>query len=78
MKKKWKKLLLSLVIDGFGIIPLGPLDYIWAPISGLIIKQMYKNNYVAVFGAIEEALPQPVDYIPTATIMWIYENIIKK
>ena len=77
MKKRFKKLILSLIIDVFGIVPLGPFDYIWAVISGMLIKNMYKNNYVAVFGAIEEVLPQPIDYIPTATIMWIYENLIK-
>lgn len=80
MDKKYKKLILSIVLDVIGFFTVIPFDIIWAPISGFIITKMYKGNKGKVAGIIsflEEIIPF-LDVIPTFTIMWIYTYIINK
>ena len=80
MDKKYKKLILSIVLDIVGFFTIIPFDVIWAPISGYIITKMYKGNKGKVAGIIsflEEIIPF-LDIIPTFTIMWIYTYIINK
>ena len=80
MDKKYKKLILSIVLDVIGFFTVIPFDIIWAPISGYIITKMYKGNKGKVAGIIsflEEIIPF-LDVIPTFTIMWIYTYIINK
>ncbi len=85
-KDKYKKLGLSLLFDGIGmlsyIIPgvMEFTDVVWAPIAGWLMTKMYKGNIgkaAGVFTLIEEALPG-FDVIPTFTIMWVYTYVIKK
>lgn len=79
MNKKYKKLVLGLVLDAIGLIPIPFLDLGWAPISGYLMTKMYKGTKGKIAGIItflEEILP--LDIIPTFTIMWIYTYIIKK
>lgn len=74
---KYKKLVLSLVLDAIGMITF--LDIIWAPLSGYIMTKMYRGNEGKVAGVIsflEEIIPG-LDIIPTFTIMWIYTYVIK-
>ncbi|PKV51495.1 hypothetical protein ATE84_3580 [Aquimarina sp. MAR_2010_214] len=85
-KDKYKKLGLSLLFDGLGMISyvipgIGEFtDVIWAPIAGWLMTRMYKGNVgkaAGVFTFVEEALPL-LDVIPTFTIMWVYTYVIKK
>ncbi|TMW68478.1 hypothetical protein Poli38472_005946 [Pythium oligandrum] len=80
-----RKLLVSLVIDFIGsstfVLPVvGELaDLVWAPASAGLISAMYhktspKFKYLAF---IEEFLPF-TDFIPTATIAWMKENLSLK
>lgn len=78
MNKKYKKLVLSIVLDLVGLIPL--IDIIWAPISGYIMTKMYRGTKGKVAGFIsfiEEILPFS-DFVPTFTIMWLYTFVFIK
>ena len=80
MNKKYKKLILSIVLDIIGIIPIPFMDVIWAPISGYLMTRMYKGKEGKIAGIIsflEEIIPF-TDVIPTFTIMWFYSYVIKK
>ena len=83
---KKSKLILSIVFDLIGmlsyIVPgyAESIDFIWAPISFLLLRKMYKGKIgevASVIGFIEEAFPF-IDIIPTFTITWIYKYLIKK
>ncbi|PQJ72367.1 MULTISPECIES: hypothetical protein [Polaribacter] len=80
MNKKYKKLILSIVLDIIGIIPIPFLDVIWAPLSGYLMTKMYKGKQgkvAAIISFIEEAVPF-LDVVPTFTIMWIYSYVFNK
>ena len=80
MTKKYKKLILSIVLDIIGIIPIPFMDIAWAPFSGYLMTKMYKGKkakVAAIISFIEEAVPL-LDVIPTFTIMWFYTHVIKK
>ncbi|SDR83946.1 hypothetical protein SAMN05216503_1114 [Polaribacter sp. KT25b] len=80
MNKKYKKLILSIVLDAIGFITIIPVDVVWAPISGYIMSKMYKGNKGKIAGVIsflEEIIPG-IDVIPTFTIMWVYTYLINK
>ena len=83
---KMSKLVLCLLFDGIGmlsyVVPVfgEAIDFIWAPISGLLLVLMFKGTVgklAGVFGFIEELIPF-VDIIPTFTITWFYMYIIYK
>lgn len=83
---KYSKLFLSILFDGIGMLSyLFPvfaetIDFIWAPISGILLMNMYKGTFgklAGVFGFIEELVPF-TDIIPTFTITWYYIYIIKR
>ncbi|UOX33818.1 hypothetical protein LXD69_17505 [Flavobacterium sediminilitoris] len=83
---KKSKLILGILFDLIGmisyIVPLFSevIDVVWAPISGLLLVTMYKGTtgkVAGVIGFIEELLPG-VDFIPTFTITWIYQYVIKR
>lgn len=79
MNNKYKKLLLSILLDVIGFIPFLPFDFFWAPISSYIMTKMYKGKegkIAAVVSFLEEIFP--LDIIPTFTIMWIYSYLINK
>lgn len=79
MNNKYKKLLISIILDIIGFIPIPVLSIIWAPISGYIMTKMYKGTKGKVAGVVsflEELLP--LDVIPTFTIMWIYSYVLFK
>ena len=80
------KLILSVIFDLIGMLSyLVPgyaesIDFIWAPISFLLLRKMYKGKIgevASIIGFIEEAFPF-IDIIPTFTITWFYTYIIKK
>lgn len=80
MNKKYKKLVLSVLFDVIGMIPIPFIDVIWAPTSAYLMTKMYKGKegkIAAVISFIEEALPFS-DILPTFTIMWFYSYVINK
>lgn len=80
MHKKYKKLILSLILDAIGLLPIPFFDVVWAPVSGYIMTKMYKSKEGKIAGIlsfIEEIIPFS-DVIPTFTIMWIYTYLINK
>lgn len=77
MHKKYQKLLLSILLDLIGLIPM--IDFIWAPIAGFIMTRMYagmKGKIAGIISFIEEIIPF-TDVIPSFTIMWIYTNLVQ-
>lgn len=77
-----RKLIASLAIDFLGnatfVVPgLGEMaDVLWAPVSAKMVDTLYKDSsphakYVAF---LEELLPF-TDFIPTATLAWMKENL---
>jgi len=85
-KDKYKKLGLSILFDGIGMLsyifpPVTEfMDIGWAPLSAWLMTKMYKGNVgkaAGIFTLVEEALPG-MDVIPTFTIMWIYTYVVKK
>ena len=80
MNNKYKKLILSIILDVIGFFTVFPIDLVWAPVSGYLMTKMYKGTLGKAAGFIsflEEIIPFS-DVIPTFTIMWIYNYIIKK
>ncbi|MEO9571591.1 MAG: hypothetical protein ABJH82_08450 [Polaribacter sp.] len=78
MDKKYKKLILSIILDVIGFIPF--TDIVWAPLSAFLMTKMYKGKegkIAGIISLIEEAIPF-TDVIPTFTIMWFYSYVIKK
>ena len=78
MKKNYKKLAISILLDAIGFIPL--IDIIWAPLSGYIMSKMYsgtKGKIAGIISFLEEIIPFS-DFIPTFTLMWIYTNFFSK
>jgi len=86
--KKQQHLILSLALDAIGMFTYAiPMlaevgDVLYAPIYGLAIFLMYKKNATPAIigglgGFVEELLPA-TDFIPSATIMWIYTYLLKK
>ena len=77
-RDKWWKLIISIVLDLIGLISfLIPvlaelIDVVWAPISALLIFQLYGSSLLSGIAVIEESLPF-TDIIPTATIGWLCE-----
>ena len=86
MKHKYIKLILSLIFDFLGILPLllpgigETIDVIWAPLSSLILLRMYgrkKGKYAAIINFTEEILPFS-DFVPSFTLAWLYFNYVSK
>ena len=78
---KYTKLFLSLLLDALGYVSIifPPFDFVWAPLSGLIMTKLYKGKAGKIAGVVaflEEALPF-TDVIPTFSIMWVYTYLIK-
>jgi hypothetical protein len=87
MKKKYKLLILGILLDGVGmlsfVIPfVGEFsDVIWAPMSAFLIFKMYKGTEGKIGGLVslvEEAGIFGTDFLPTFTLTWIYKYLLKK
>ncbi len=82
----WKKLFLSILLDlvgmtSFAIPGIGEFqDMIWAPLSAYILMKMYPGTIGKVAGTIEfiEELLPGLDFIPTFTITYFYDEFIEK
>jgi len=83
---KYLKLGLSILFDAIGMVSyLVPavgeaLDVAWAPISFVIMTQMYKGSVgktAGIVSALEEIAPG-TDVIPTFTLTWLYVYVGQK
>lgn len=82
---KKRNLILGIVFDAIGMLSftvpfIGEFsDVIWAPIAGYLMTMMYKGTVGKVggiFAFLEEILPFS-DFIPSFTLTWIYNYLIK-
>lgn len=83
---KNKNLLLGVLFDGIGMLSFTvPMvgefsDVIWAPVAAYLMTRMYKGTAGKVAGVVtflEEIFPF-TDFIPSFTLMWVYNYLIKK
>ncbi len=83
---KRRNLFLGLLFDAIGMLSftipmIGEFsDVVWAPIAGYLMTRMYKGTVGKVGGVVtflEEIFPFS-DFIPSFTLTWIYNYLIKK
>lgn len=83
---KNKNLFLGILFDAIGMLSFTvPMvgefsDVIWAPVAAYLMTRMYKGTAGKVGGVVtflEEIFPF-TDFIPSFTLMWVYNYIIKK
>ena len=84
--EKYKKLLISLLFDGIGMLSfaipfIGEFsDIVWAPLAGWLMTRMYKGKIgqgAGIVTFLEEIIPG-LDVIPTFTLTWLYTYVFKK
>ena len=82
INKNKKRLLLCVLLDLVGyisfVVPF--FDFIWAPLSAIIMMKLFKSRrgkYAAIISFIEEIFPY-TDIIPTFTAMYFYEKFLDK
>ncbi|MGB1268892.1 MAG: hypothetical protein ACPG45_04085 [Flavobacteriaceae bacterium] len=82
---KYKKLVIGILLDVIGMVSftlpfIGEFgDVIWAPLSAFLLTRMYKGTtgkIAGIVGFIEEIAPG-LDVIPTFTLTWIYQYVLK-
>jgi len=87
MTKKYKLLLIGILMDAIGMITswltiFGDIaDVVWAPVSAFVIYKMYKGTEGKIGSLVtfvEEAGIFGTDFIPTFTLTWIYKYLLKK
>jgi len=79
--KEYQKLLLCIAFDAAGDLSeslpfhgllelaLGPLDY-------FVLRYLFEDSFaIPVAGLLEEWLPIPVEFLPTATLAWCVQNL---
>lgn len=85
VNNKSRNLFLGILFDLIGMLSFTvPLvgefsDVIWAPLAGYLMTWMYKGTVGKVGGVVtflEEILPFS-DFIPTFTLTWIYNYVVK-
>jgi hypothetical protein len=83
---KKRNLFLGILFDAVGMLSFTvPMvgefsDVIWAPVAAYLMIRMYKGTVGKVGGVIafvEEIVPF-TDFIPSFTLMWFYNYLIKK
>lgn len=86
MNTQKSSLIFCLVMDligyaSYAVPGLGEFaDIIWAPISAVIFYRTFggwKGAFGGLFNFVEELLPG-TDFIPSFTIMWIYQYFTRK
>ena len=59
----------SLPFHGLLELALGPLDY-------FVLRYLFEDSFaIPVAGLLEEWLPIPVEFLPTATLAWCVQNL---
>jgi hypothetical protein len=79
--EEYQKLLLCILFDAAGDLSeslpfhgllelaLGPLDY-------FVLRYLFEDSFaIPVAGLLEEWLPIPVEFLPTATLAWCVQNL---
>ena len=79
--EEYQKLLLCIAFDAAGDLSealpfhellelaLGPLDY-------FVLRYLFEDSFaIPVAGLLEEWLPIPVEFLPTATLAWCVQNL---
>lgn len=83
---KNRNLILGIIFDSIGMLSFTvPMvgefsDVIWAPIAAYLMTRMYKGTVGKVGGVVtflEEIIPFS-DIIPSFTLTWIYNYMIKR
>jgi hypothetical protein len=83
---KNRNLILGIAFDAIGMLSFSiPLigefsDVVWAPMAGFLMTWMYKGRLGKVGGIftfLEEVIPF-TDFVPSFTLVWIYNYWIKK
>jgi hypothetical protein len=81
MNRQTRSLVICIVMDiigyaSFAIPGLGEIsDVVFAPISAIVFYKMFggwKGAFGGIFNFVEEILPFS-DFIPTFTIMWVWQ-----
>jgi len=73
------KLLVCILIDFIGVASFAApglgeaTDLGWAPISAFLVNYLFGNGIFTALAFVEEISPG-LDFIPTATIAWFFEN----
>ena len=73
------KLLICILVDFIGVASFAApglgetTDVGWAPISALLVNYLFGNGIFTALAFVEEISPG-LDFIPTATIAWFFEN----
>ena len=81
LQPDWLKLLACILVDTVGasseLVPIlgEATDVIWAPIAGLILRQLYGGNNNLLWGLefAEEILPF-TDILPLCTLCWVIDT----
>ncbi|MGB3592326.1 MAG: hypothetical protein WBA16_11635 [Nonlabens sp.] len=79
LENKRSKLIIGLILDAIGMATPFFVDLLWAPISGYLMKKMYKGEMgktASWLVTLEELIPG-LDFIPSFTIMWCYTYLYK-
>lgn len=77
------KFLVCILIDFVGVASFAApglgeaTDVGWAPISALIVNYLFGNGIFTALAFVEEISPG-LDFIPTATLAWFFENANKE
>ena len=83
---KTRNLILGILFDCIGMLSftipaIGEFsDVVWAPIAGYLMTTMYKGTIGKIGGVItflEELFPF-TDFIPSFTLTWVYNYLIKR
>ena len=85
VNNKTRDLVLGILFDIIGMLSFSvPLigefsDVIWAPFAGFLMTWMYKGTVGKVGGVVTflEEILHFSDFIPTFTLTWIYNYIIR-
>lgn len=86
VNNKTRNLILGILFDVIGMLSftvpfIGEFsDVIWAPLAGFLMTWMYKGTLgkvAGIFTFLEEIIPL-TDFIPSFTLTWIYNYLIKK
>ena len=78
---QWQKLLLCVAFDAAGdlseSLPFhGLLELALGPLDFFVLQYLFEGSFaIPVAGLLEEWLPIPVEFLPTATLAWCVQNL---
>lgn len=80
-KPNYHKLVLCIVLDVIGMLPIPFFSVVWAPASAYLLLKLFgggmKGKLAAAIGFLEEVLPF-TEMLPTFVIFWLYETWVKR